>query len=533
MKHIILFLGLVIAGFLSTAQPSFEPYSVILEEVSIDGAPALQSYAWATSGTKWLLAGGVTNGLHDHRPPFSFQAVDRNTNLFVVDYASGAVWAAALSGLPDPVAEQLASTNMQFVQADDQLFIFGGYGYDATVADWVTHPGLIVVDVPGVMAAIQAGQSLTPYIRRLENEVFAVTGGQAGYLDGEFYLVGGQWFEGRYNPHNGPSFVQEYTNAIRRFRIEDVDGQLSLADYSETVDAGHLHRRDYNMLPQVFPDGTPGFTVFTGVFRPDIDLPWLNTVDVGAGGYSVIADFEQLFNQYHTAHLPLYDAAYNVMHNHFFGGIGLYYADEEGNVMLDSLVPFTRSVSRVTRHADGSLSESLLELQMPDLLGASAEFIHLDGVPKTANGVIDLQALPDEPALVGHIYGGIESSQPNIFMQMTGSSQATKRIFRVWIHKGVSGVAYQVTPPQTGLIGRCYPNPASDTLLLEGEAQPNDLLKVQLRDLKGRTVREQELKTRPDGAYETRLRLQSLPSGLYFLSVRSDQATETRRVIVE
>ena len=87
----------------------------------------------------------------------------------------------------------------------------------------------------------------------------AVTGGYLGLLNDEFYLVGGQRFMGRYNPMGpdfGPGFIQEYTNAIRRFRIAD-DGteRYAITDYEETVDTAELHRRDYNLVPQIFPNG--------------------------------------------------------------------------------------------------------------------------------------------------------------------------------------------------------------------------------------------------------------------------------------
>ena len=533
MKRSIHFILLLFFQAALWAQPAFEPFQVLLEEVQIDNAPALQSFAWGLDGEDWLLLGGLTNGLHDHRPPFSFLAADRNTQVHVVNYASQTVWSAPLSNLPPSIAEQLSSSNMEFIQVGEWLYLFGGYGYDAVSGAWITHPQLTVVNVPGAIAAIQSGGDPAPHFRQLEDEAFAVTGGQAGWIDGKFYLVGGQWFDGKYNPHNGPSFVQEYSNAVRRFQVLDVDGQLSLTDLEEWYDAQNLHRRDYNMLPQVFPDGTFGYTVFSGVFRPDVDLPWFNTVDVSSSGYSVIADFEQLFNQYHTAHLPVYDPIYNTMHSFFFGGIGMYFVDEEGSVLLDSLVPFVKHVSRVTRGPDGALTESVLELEMPGLLGASAEFIPVEGIPEAGPGVIDLQSLPEEPVLVGHIYGGIESTQSNIFMQFSGDSQASNRVFRVLIHKGLSGTAYAVSQPAADLIRSYFPNPAEDSLQLTGLAGSNQMVRVQLIDQKGQVAKEQDLKADPAGEFETRLGLRTLSAGLYFLSVQAGDQLEIKRVIVE
>lgn len=431
------------------------------------------------------------------------------------------------------MAEQLSSSNMEFIQIGEWLYLFGGYGYDAVSDGWITHPKLTVVNVPGAIAAIQNGTDLAPHFRQIEEEAFAVTGGQAGYIDGEFFLVGGQRFDGRYNPMNGPSFVQEYTDAIRRFKIADTAGQLSVEDFVETTDAQYLHKRDFNMLPQVFPDGSFGYTAFSGVFRPDIDLPWLQSVNVDPDGYAVIPDFGQLFNQYHTAHLAVYDQAYNVMHSLFFGGIGLYFIGEGGEVMLDSLVPFVKHVSRVTRTSDGLLSESILGLEMPGLLGASAEFIPVEGIPEAGLGIVDLGALPGEPVLVGHIFGGIESTQPNIFMQPTGSSDACNRVFRVLLHRGVSGESYSVTTPPPGLIHRAYPNPGREILIVEGKALAGQPLEVRLIDQRGGFVAEFGGQVGPDGKFETRVGLKALSPGLYFLSVQAGEVVEFKRIFID
>ncbi len=429
------------------AQTRFEPFQVILEEVAIPEAPALQSYAWAVEGQNYLLIGGLTTGLHDHRPPFSFPIDGRNTQLFVLNIEEGTTASAPLNTLPPAIAEQLSSSNMEFIQIGEWLYLFGGYGYDSTRDDWVTHPHMTLVHVPGAIEAIRNGGDLSPHFRQMEEEAFAVTGGQLGWMEEEFFLIGGQRFDGRYNPMNGPSYVQKYTDAIRRFRIVEAEGKLAVADYVETVDSLQLHRRDYNLIPQVFPDGAFGYTAFAGVFRPETDLPWLHSVDVSPEGYVANPRFQQLFNQYHTANLAVYDRANRTMHSLFFGGIGLYFIGEEGDVLIDSLVPFVKHISRVTRTADGKLMESILELEMPGFLGASAEFLSLDGLAEAGPGIIDLNALPETPALVGYIFGGIDSSQPNIFRQPTGSSDATNRVFRVLLHRGAAGGYFEVVAP--------------------------------------------------------------------------------------
>ena len=59
-------------------------------------------------------------------------------------------------------------------------------------------------------------------------------------------------------------------------------------------------------------------------------------------------------------------------------------------------------------------------LEMPDYLGASAEFIPLESISKYKNNVIKLDDLGEEPELIGYIYGGINSDEANIFWINTG-----------------------------------------------------------------------------------------------------------------
>ena len=71
------------------------------------------------------------------------------------------------------------------------------------------------------------GEAITSFFRQISHPKMAVTGGYVGYLDSVVYLAGGQYFEGRYNPmgpDHGPGFTQEYTNEIRKFKIEDEKG---------------------------------------------------------------------------------------------------------------------------------------------------------------------------------------------------------------------------------------------------------------------------------------------------------------------
>jgi hypothetical protein len=149
----------------------------------------------------------------------------------------------------------------------------------------------------------------------------AITGGQLGKIDDTFYLVGGQKFDGLYNPMGGHSFIQTCSNQIRKFTIDNSGSQLSYGSYDTLTDEVHLRRRDYNLLPQIFPDGFEGYTISSGVFQANADLPFLYPVDINASGYTPITTFNQYLSNYHSAKAALFDRSNNEMHSLFFSGM--------------------------------------------------------------------------------------------------------------------------------------------------------------------------------------------------------------------
>lgn len=462
MKPILTILLAALAG-VSFAQTNFD---LAIEEVTLPNAPGLQSYVVGQHNGKWLLLGGRTDGLHQRQPFASFLAADNNTVAYVVDPANLQVWSNPISNLPTPIYEQVQSTNMEFVQRDTVLYITGGYGYSATAGDHITHPYLTAVNVPSAIQSIINGNGIENSMRYLNDNRVAITGGYMHVLNDVFYSVGGQFFEGRYNPMgptHGPGFTQVYTEAIKKFEIIDDGNTLAITNYTETVDAANLHRRDYNLVPQIFPNGELGFTAFSGVFRPDADLPWHNSVDITETGYTVNNDFDQLLSQYHSSHLPIYDQANNEMHTLFFGGMARYYYDQSGTLIDDENVPFVKTISLVTRNANGDMTEQNLELQMPAFLGSGAEFVPVESVSYMIGEVLDLNTLtPAEPTLVGYIFGGIESTAENIFFVNDGTqSSASTRLFEVYItaaaSTGISG--NQITGEDVFNL-QVFPNPA-------------------------------------------------------------------------
>lgn len=496
--------------------------NVLLQEVAIPGLPGLHSFVSGQHDGEWLLLGGRSDGLHQRQPFAAFAAANNNGMAYVVDPLSRQVWSASLSALPAAVYQQLQSTNMQFEQVGDVLYIIGGYGFAALANDHITHPRLTAVDVPEAIAAIKNAQPLGPHFRSVQDARMAVTGGYLGKLGDYFLLVGGQRFIGRYNPMgptSGPGFIQEYTNAIRRFRIEDDGTSLSIADFSETIDSLELHRRDFNLVAQIFPDGTAGYTAFSGVFQYVADIPWLNTVDITASGYTVVADFEQLLNQYHSAHMPVYSAAENRMSTVFFGGIGRYYFDANGQLTDDSNVPFVNTISMVQREGDGSMEELAIG-EMPALLGAGAEFIQNPGIPALSGEIVALDELQGDTVLAGYVVGGIQSTARNIFFVNTGTqSTASARVFRVLLVRDATtgaGEAAEATEEPFRLAS----TPGGQELYITVDLPEASLVQLDLLDSSGRHIRSILQARMVPGAQRMRVDVADLAKGSYLVRAR-------------
>ena len=470
--------GLFFSGLTSHAQTSSLPV-VTLEELVLPGMPGLQSFAYGIHDDYWVLLGGRTDGLHDHRPPFSFPEEGENSFIYVVSPTTGEIWEAAIEGLPDDLREQLGATNMEFCQVDTQLFLVGGYGYSSAAADHVTFPNLMRVHLPGLVDAVINGLPVAPHMTQIADERFAVTGGHLGYMDGTFVLAMGQRFDGRYNPHNGPSFVQQYTNALHYFTLS-ADITPEVTSFVSITDTAILHRRDYNMLPQIAADGSHFFTGFSGVFRYDADLPWLDAVHFGADWVEHDTAFTQLLNQYHSASVAMYRSTPYTMQTVFFGGIGQYYY-EGGTLYMDELVPFTSNISCMQTTADGT-EEFYLDTDMPALLGASAEFIPAGDAPFDEQGVLLMDELPATTTLIGYVVGGIESDSRNIFM-LTGSSWASPRIFKVYMQANGPLSIPDAGDGASGLL--IQPNPAGNTVQLTWEGNTTGEVECSLLDVAG------------------------------------------------
>jgi len=466
--------------------------------------PGVQSYAWGSDDQgRILIVGGRTDGLHRRQPFATFDPSGNNTNLMVFHPQQGVLAQTSVTGLATGIAEQLQSTNMNFHQVGPHLIITGGYGWSATQGAFVTHDKLSVIDVPGIIQAIINQQPVAPHIRQIADARVQITGGYLEEMNDTLYLVGGQLFEGAYNPmgpNHGPGFTQAYANSIKAFQVGNlVQGTPAIINYRETVDTAHLHRRDYNLGLGLKADGSPYLTAFSGVFQYTADLPWLDVVEIeNSASYSISQGFEQRLNQYHTAHVGIWDSLDGTMHTVFFGGIGRYYPGANGDLIDDTDVPFVNTISMVSRDAAGTWHESYFDAVMPFYQGAGSEFIpnlaasyhpnhHIFTPP-----VAPLPPVTPDTILLGWVMGGIHSSAQNIFFINTGvESWAETQLLAVYWIRDASVALPEITPAGIDVpFVRLYPNPTEGPIVMDFSDAPFtiDSMHLRLRTIDGRLL---------------------------------------------
>ena len=430
MRFKILFFTLLSSLTSVFAQSDFN-YQIQLTPITIPGFGGIQSYARAQYQGKWIFVGGRLEGLHARQPFNAFPSSANNTAIRVVDPVTLQQWTAPLSSLATDLQEQLQATNLNFYQDGDYLIVIGGYAFSATANDHITFNKITIINIPLLVQYVQAGTLQSDAFYQITDNRFTVTGGQLAKIDDTYYLVGGQRFDGRYNPMNNPTFTQTYTDSYKKFKLVNTNNQWQIIDYEEVIDAVHLHRRDYNLVPQIFPDGSQGYMISSGVFQINVNLPFLYPVDIKSSGYVPQTNFNQLLSNYHGAHAEMYSATDQKMHALFFGGMSQYYYTG-ATLIQDTNVPFVKTISRVTRNAANELVETRQPEEMPIYVGAGSEFIPNHALPHFDNEVIKLDEITTNEFVIGHIVGGIASSSQNPFTNnQTAQTSPSSVIYEV------------------------------------------------------------------------------------------------------
>ncbi len=535
LRYFTTLIGLLFSLNSSSQTAAFD---IVLEQVKIEGLGGLQSFSFGQHNGKWLIIGGRLDGLHRRQPFAAFDEDGHNKRLFVIDPLNKKYWTAPITSLSTSLQEQLSSTNMEFFQQGNYLYLAGGYGFSETLDDHTTYPKLAAVDVPATINAIINKGKLVAHFRQVTDSQFQVTGGRIVKINEIFYLVGGQKFLGAYNPmgpDHGPGFIQEYTNQIRKFSLSDDGNNITINHLPAITDEENLHRRDYNVVPQILPGGQEGATAFSGVFRKAVNIPFLNAVDIDSAGYTVNPFFTQYYNHYHCANFSVYTAANKEMNTIFLGGIAQYY-DDNGLLTQNSDVPFVKTIARVSRDADGQMAEYKLPVEMPALLGAGSELIPNESLPRYSNGVIKYDELDKDTTLAGYIYGGIVSKQPNTFWVSEGElSKANSKIFKVLLVKNGRAGAHRLNEQSTGSLKmEAYPDIKNDSLIVQYKLVKATDITWSLTTPFGKRIAGQLLKNQPAGDMRFSKYIKKISDGgTFMLTIETPYEKATQKIVVE
>lgn len=521
---------LLIVLLFTTAINSYsenDPYSIELERIYIPGAPSIHSFSFAESNGRWLFVGGRTNGLHGFNPNDAFPKQYSNKNIFVVDPNTNQTFSKNIFvdcsySLVDP----LRSTNMQYFQDGNKLYITGGYGYDSASNGLITFPTLTVIDVNEIIQAIMTGSSIAPYIRQITDSRMQVCGGEMMKLGEYFYLAGGHKFMGTYSQTTND---QVYTNKIQKFKITDNGVSISITDYSFYTDTAQYHRRDMNLVPAIKPDGVnPYLTLYGGVFIHGTNLPFLNPIYIDGNIILVDNSFNQKMSQYTCSYLSAFDNSNGDMHTTFFGGMSLYYYNEITQMLeYDSLVPFINDITTLTKNAAGVSHEKISQTKMPALLGTNAKFILNGSVPQFNNKVVKLSELTTR-TYAGIIYGGIRAVLPN-----NTPSFPSDYILKVYITpksvniNNISGIV-----PDKFELYQNYPNPFNPITKIRFSISENSVTKVLVYDELGREVTKLVDSKLNAGVYEVNWDGSGFSSGVYFFRLQTNSYTETKKMLL-
>ncbi|MCU0434305.1 MAG: T9SS type A sorting domain-containing protein [Bacteroidia bacterium] len=512
------------------AQPGPQPpFTIELEAVATaQPLPGLHSFAFAQDGSRWLFAGGRINGLHGFSTNDNFPVQFANDNLIVIDTANWQVYQSSVYPLGLQMADPLRSTNMQYVQRGDYLYMTGGFGWDSTANGYRTFPTLTAIRVDSVIDAVINNTPLAPHIRQLTDTNLRVCGGEMAMLGNEFYLCFGHNFSGRYSDPPVPTFTQRYTEQIRRFEIIDNGTSLQIANYTAFTDTAHFHRRDLNLGHIIRPNGSEALMAYSGVFQKNADLPWPSPILITGSGGVLQAGFTQLLNNYTCGMVPVFDSLLGDMYTVFLGGMGWYtYDANTNNWVYDSLVPFVSDIGLITQYANGQFAQSVLPTRMNGLQGSNAKFIAAAPAMQYANDVINLRRLQGR-VLAGYLYGGIQSQLPNL----SPVTVAVDTVYRVWITP--DQLILPVTEANTGIaFMRIFPNPAGTQACVRIKTAQNELLRISLLDVQGRVIQQHQLPAAAGLQQDFWLNTSALANGLYSVKVETATGVQVLRLAVQ
>jgi hypothetical protein len=234
--------------------------------------------------------------------------------------------------------------------------------------------------------------------------------------------------------------------------------------------------------------------------------------------------------------MPVYDSTGNVMHSYFFGGMSRFTIDSLSQEMVDdTLVPFVKTISRVSRFADGSLNEEQLPIHFNEFLGSNMEFVPAPGVPMKSHGILNVNQMQEDRQLAGYLIGGIWSPMANISSIDPSMSSANTQVYAVYIAR---------TPSDTGIVTHtldaklalaafsCAPNPAKEETQFQLNIATGGNVQIAAYDQKGACVGVIFNQFLPKGEHQIQWPTNHLMPGVYYVRARMNGVSKRLSILI-
>ena len=176
--------------------------------------------------------------------------------------------------------------------------------------------------------------------------------------------------------------------------------------------------------------------------------------------------------------------------------------------------------------------ESSLDIEMPTFLGSGAEFIPLNNNSNyLTNEIVDINNLQEGVTQVGYIFGGIESTQENIFFINNGTqSSASNLAFKVFINKSTLSVNEVELSLNNIYNLKVFPNPSQGVFLIEIFIPNTEKNSLEIFDLLGKKVKSVNI-DKSIGLKTISLDLTKMASGEYMLVFKNNANLIERKII--
>ena len=432
-------LSACLAGGTSVSNTPLPQISMVPLNNNTPPPPALNDPTVGSYNGYWLILAGDTQGFH------AFDYSGANRNIYVYNPSTKQLYAESIANtdLAESVQQQLTSFDQVKIQDGDTLYLAGGYYNTPSSESYVTLQIISSFNVPGIInAVINHSESINQFVNyRTDNPIFKVTGGAFGKINNDLYLAFGQDCEGNYC---GTS--QTYSNTIYKLQmtpsLESITILNSLTS-AESTNSG-FRRRDYSLAPFV-QNNTQTLLALGGPFNPANNAyPWTNVIAFDDSLNYTNSFLNQQANTYGDATLTI--SSNNMSYVATFSGLGNYYWSQNGILTYDNSSPYGNVLGLISYDSNAQSASEYVNttpvctgysLQSCVFNGADAVFIPASTSYYDNRGVLQLDKISGT-TLVGYVYGGITSTNQNVFVAIPDSS-ASNQIFAVYVTPAAPG----------------------------------------------------------------------------------------------